>query len=286
MNAASQAADSNRNPAPAPSSRFHVSPTSALLWADALEYDLFVCLGTPARHPEPSRADREPLPRSRALPAGAHCPGCFQGFCSPVSGGDASKSCVQQPILLKQCSWLAGAEAWTLLLRLSGKRGWSQARKAPVPKSMDPESQEGGWQNSSRIPDPWGEDPAPREPGWIQTSPRASGLGAGDVITNHSDSFLGPFQKSLFFPALCCWIAEDDLEPEPSISQNGTVSQIARPKGPLDSSAQPPVRARPARHCLIRALMLQPLPSAGSRFPACFQTPQFPLSARSRAGEE
>lgn len=79
MNAPSQAADSNRNPAPAPSSRFHVSLTSALLWADALQYDLFVCLGIPTRHPEPSRADQEPLPRSWALPAGAHCPGCFHG---------------------------------------------------------------------------------------------------------------------------------------------------------------------------------------------------------------
>lgn len=78
MNAPSQAADSNRNPAPAPSSCFHVSLTSALLWADALEYDLFVCLGIPARNPEPSRADQAPLPRSWALPASAHCPGCFQ----------------------------------------------------------------------------------------------------------------------------------------------------------------------------------------------------------------
>lgn len=79
MKAPSQAADSNRNPAPAPSSYFHVSLTSALLWADALEYDLFVCLGIPARNPEPSRADQAPLPRSWALPADAHCPGCFQG---------------------------------------------------------------------------------------------------------------------------------------------------------------------------------------------------------------
>lgn len=154
-----------------------------------------------------------------------------------------------------------------------------------MPKSIHSESQEEGLQNSPRIPNPWSEVPACREPGWNQTSLRASGLGAGDVITNHSNSFLGPFQKSLFFPALCCWIAEDDLEPEPSISQNGTVSQIARPKGPLDSSAQPPAQARPAQHCLIRALMLQPLPSAESRFPSCFQT-QFPLSAVSRAGEE
>lgn len=155
-----------------------------------------------------------------------------------------------------------------------------------MPKSIHPESQQRCLWNSPRIPDPWGEVPACREPGWNQTSLRASRLGAGDVITNHSNSFLGPFQKFLFFPALCCWIAEDDLEAEPSISQNGAVSQIARPKGRLDSSAQPPARARPAQRCLIRALTLQPLPSAGSCFPSCFQTPQFPLPALPRAGEE
>lgn len=130
-----------------------------------------------------------------------------------------------------------------------------------VPKSIQ-NPRRGACKTPPGSPDPWGEVPARREPGWNQTLLRARGLGAGSVITNHSNSFLGPFQKALFFPALCCWIAEDDLEPEPSISLNGTVSQIARPKGPLDSSAQPPAQARPAQCCLIRALMLQLLPSA------------------------
>lgn len=77
-----------------------------------------------------------------------------------------------------------------------------------------------------------------------------------NAIKKDSKSFLVCIQMSLCFPAFCCWIAEDDLKPEPTIYQNETVSQIVRPKGPLDYAVQPSVQDRPTLLCLISALML------------------------------
>jgi len=76
---------------------------------------------------------------------------------------------------------------------------------------------------------------APRlsgEPGWkqiltgSQRGEEGGGVWPDDAIRNDSNGFLAPSQKSLFSPAFCCWIAEDDLKPEPAIYQNETVSQI------------------------------------------------------------
>lgn len=94
------------------------------------------------------------------------------------------------------------------------------------------------------------------EPLGIEWDERCRRLWPRSAIREDSKSFLVCVQTSLCFPAFCCWIAEDDLKPEPSIYQNETVSQIVRPKGPLDYAVQPSVQDRLALLCLISALML------------------------------
>lgn len=238
--------------------------TSALLWADAFEYDLFVCLGIQTRSLEHRKTDGEPVPES------SFSPGCScTSFVWRVGGGRTT----QPLIVLKQSyPWLArGPSGWTLTLQLPGKWGWVRAREAPLSQPINRASQGHGGAAGfcSQIPAPalrahGGKAPAP----WgssLKPGPLRQRAGRGELQGLARRCYQKPLQQlfgtvpKVFFsspPAFCSWIAEDDLKPDPTIYQNETVSQIVRPKGPLDYTVQPSVGDRPALLCLISALML------------------------------
>lgn len=85
----------------------------------------------------PEKTIKSPLPSSPSLSARAHTLPCVlsQRLCYASQRGERS---MQQLIVLKQYTSLArGPKGWTLLLQLSGKWGWIQARKAPPSKPID-----------------------------------------------------------------------------------------------------------------------------------------------------
>lgn len=271
------------------------------MWADAFEYDLFVCLGIQTRSPGTRKDYREPtsefsFPFSPCTDP-ALC--ALQRLCYATQRGGEKHATVDR---LKTIHFAGlgpeGLDSITPTVREMGP----DSGKCLCPSPAVNASQQGrrGAALGSLPADPaqlcpcvQGKSPGPRgarlKPN-LTASERGEGCGRvwpGDAITNDSKSFLVRLQESLCFPAFCCWIAKDDLKPEPTIYQNETVSQIVRPKGPLDYAAQPSVQGRPAPLCLISALMLllQPLPSAESS--VCSPAPSQPsLSAVSRPGEE
>lgn len=175
--------------------------------------------------------------------------------------------------ILNRCSALApGPKGWALLLQLSGKRGQIQPLH-PHHRNLHHRKGTGGLLVEFLSSDPGScwlcrQRQSPQlsgEPAWNPNCTKSKRgeescrAWPSDAIRNDSSSFLGLGQKSLFFPAsffpFCCWIAGDDLRPEPTIYQNERVSQIRRPKGPLHYAVQPSAGDRPALLCLISALI-------------------------------
>lgn len=65
---------------------FYVFLTSVLLWADAFEYDLFVCLGIQTRSLERKKADGEPVAES------SFSPGCSRAALFGGSVGEGPRN--------------------------------------------------------------------------------------------------------------------------------------------------------------------------------------------------